>query len=123
MIDYHFYNQLINFSFLNVIYYLLQNSLYLSFSSLIQTKNNCGKLLNKNFQIIKENFNQKFNNKINLLFFSSIFILLFSIIMVFILLILLFFKYRNKIMEQNETLSIYEFIKNEEIEKIIKKIY
>ncbi len=122
MIDYQFYNQLINFSFLNVIYYLLQNSVNLSISSLIQTKNNCGKLLNKNFQIIKENFNKKFNNKINFLFYSSISILLFSIIMVFLLLILLFFKYKNKIMEQNETLSIYEFIKNEEIEKIIKKI-
>lgn len=116
-------NKKIDVSFLNALYFIIENSLKSAKSSLLNIRGNITSVLKVIFATMINSFEVEYNKGINLYFFFQIFFANVVIISTVVFLVVLFANYKNKKNEQiSILLSAYEQLRGEDIEKVIMRI-
>lgn len=116
-------NKKINVSFLDALYFIIENSMKNAKSSLFNVRGNITSVLKVIFTTMMNTFENEYNKGINFHFFFQIFFASVVIISTVVFLVILFVNYKNKKNKQiSILLSAYEQLRGEDIEKVIMRI-
>ena len=121
-LSYSLSNNKINFMFLDALYHFIESKLLWTKSSLRDISQNIIGALHESFTLINVIIHNGFEYKTKMFFYTLNTIVIVSLLLLIIFVFILFISYKRKKLEQLKILSAYEQIKNNEIERVLKRV-